>query len=339
MANFKIGAYTTTRNTESMAYPFVESISSVLSFVDELVVVDTSDGSDSTKKILEDLTNKNKKKLRVIDATNLFDWKAKNHGIFDGQTKALARNHCKSTFLFQFDVDEIVHEEDSHKVREFIIENDYLQNFPIVAFPVIEYWGSKGKVRMDINPWKERLSRNLPDITHGIPMTLRRRINGLDYGSPGTDSCNMISKTTGNPLAITTFMDQSIMQLQTNALKNPKALSEYETWFNQAVKKLPGVHHYSWFSIERKIRQYKVFWTDFWNSMYGIETNERENPMFPGKLWSEVSDEEIKSYAQTLENSTGGHIFHKPWDGAYVPSIHVDREHPEIMKSWLMNYH
>ena len=70
------------------------------------------------------------------------------------------------------DADEILHEDDYEQVRQII------RNFPkmvdIVALPIIEYWGSKEKVRVDINPWKWRLSRNLPHITQGIPAELRK---------------------------------------------------------------------------------------------------------------------------------------------------------------------
>ena len=48
------------------------------------------------------------------------------------------------------------------------------QTIDLVCLPVIEFWGDKGKVRIDVNPWKWRLSRNRPHITHGIPKDLRR---------------------------------------------------------------------------------------------------------------------------------------------------------------------
>ena len=61
----------------------------------------------------------------------------------------------------------------------------------LISLPVIEYWGNQGKVRMDINPWKWRLSRNKPNITHGIPKHLRKTDeDGNIYALPGTDSCD-----------------------------------------------------------------------------------------------------------------------------------------------------
>jgi hypothetical protein len=185
-----ISAYTTTRNAVEMDYPFEESIRSMLQFADEVVVLDSGSGfgrSNPTGKRLLELAEQDSRISVVL--TSIFDWSAPNHGIFDGQTKALARSYCKGDFLWQFDTDEIVHELDAPKVRPLIEKLNYLQQCPIMALPVVEYWGSQGKVRADINPWKARLSRNLPDITHGIPVHLRRTFNGLDYASPGTDTC------------------------------------------------------------------------------------------------------------------------------------------------------
>lgn len=185
-----ISAYTTTRNAVEMDYPFEESIRSMLQFADEVVVLDSGSGfgrPNPTGKRLLELAEQDSRISVVL--TSKFDWSAPNHGIFDGQTKALARSYCKGDFLWQFDTDEIVHELDAPKIRPLIEKLNYLQQCPIMALPVVEYWGSKGKVRADINPWKARLSRNLPDITHGIPIHLRRKFNGLDYASPGTDTC------------------------------------------------------------------------------------------------------------------------------------------------------
>lgn len=336
-----ISAYTTTRNCVQMDYPFEESIKSMLQFADEVVVVDTSTKDEGTFERLIEMAC-SEPRLKVLEATHLFDWGAPNHGIFDGQTKALARSKCSGDFLWQFDVDEVVHEQDAPKVRALLQKTNYLQACPILALPVVEYWGSKGKVRADINPWKARLSRNLPDITHGIPVHLRRKFNGLDYASPGTDTCDYISKSTGQYVPVMGFMDESVQGLRLMALKNPKLVPGYEKWFNQAVSELPGVFHYSWFSIERKIRQYRSFWTSFWKAMYGPDSAQNKdpkwNPFFEAP-WEEVTDEMIRQKAQDLETKTGGHIFHSRWDGkTSTPHVTIHRSHPAIIQEWVKTH-
>lgn len=337
--SYKISAYTTIRNAVEMDFPFEESIKSMLQFADEVVVVDSGNGSDSTSEQISQLISEDSR-VKLIQ-TEQFDWSAPNHGIFDGQTKALARAHCKGDFLWQFDTDEIVHELDAPKIRPLIEKLNYLQQCPIVALPVVEYWGSKGKVRADINPWKARLSRNLPDITHGIPVHLRRKFNGLDYASPGTDTCDYISKSTGKLFPVMGFIDPQIDNIRQMCLKNPKLVPAYEKWFNNAVNELPGVFHYSWFSIERKIIQYRKFWTSFWKAMYGPDSAQNKDPdwnPFFEVPWSQVTDEMIKSKAQELETHTGGHIFHSRWSGVQTPHVTIRRDHPKIIQEWIKKH-
>ena len=61
---------------------------------------------------------------------------------------------------------------------------------------------------------------------------------------------------------------------------NKDALKGYNDWFNSAVENLPGVHHYSWFDLERKINTYKNYWSKHWQSLYNIEQDDTpENNM------------------------------------------------------------
>jgi hypothetical protein len=320
-----------------MDYPFVESIMSMLQFADEVCVVDTSHRQEGTLAKLAEISQADPRIKLLV--TSRFDWNAPNHGIFDGQTKALAREQCSGDFLWQFDVDEIVHELDAPKIRELIEKTNYLKDSPILALPVVEFWGSKGKVRADINPWKARLSKNLPDITHGIPVNLRRTFNGLDYASPGTDTCDYISKSTGRPLPISVFMPPEMAHFRQMSLKNPKMIPVYEKWFNQHIEQYPGVFHYSWFSIERKIKQYKVFWTSFWKAMYGPDSDQNKDPdwnPFFDVPWRQVTNQMIQDKADELSTKTGGHIFHSKWTGEITPHVTITKDHPDIIKEWVL---
>jgi hypothetical protein len=253
-------------------------------------------------------------------------------------TKAQARSFCRYKYLWQFDTDEIVHEKDADKIVPLIERLN--NNFQVLALPVVEYWGSNGKVRADINPWKARLSLNLPDITHGIPKPLRRQFDGLEYASPGTDTCDYISKRTGEYIPVVGFMPPAIEQLRKVSLVNPKLLPDYERWFNATIDNIPGVFHYSWYSIERKIKQYREFWTGFWKSMYGPDSEQNKDPdwnPFFDVPWREVTDQMIHDKAIELETKTGGHIFHSKWNGKATPYVTIHRDHPRIIKPWLKN--
>ena len=329
----KISAYCTTRNCDEMEYPYLESIRSHLAFADEVVVYDTSNGKDKTLSILNALAVQ-EPKLKVVHNDKI-DWDAPNHGVFDGQTKTLSRKQCTGDILWQFDVDEIVHENHIPLIRP-LAETFMKQNgFDLMALPVVDYWGREGKARLDVTVWKWRLSKNKPDIIHGIPVQLRKHENGLLYAHQGTDGCDYISAATGNIIPCVGYLPPGFDQMKQAAVRDEKLVAKAEKFLNEVLSQLPGVHHYSWFNIERKIRNFRTFWNSSWKSLYNEDRDERGNPFFPGLTWEEITDEMIKQKALELEQGTGGHVFHRPWDGSKNNSYVVHMGHPNIAKAWI----
>ena len=306
-----IGAYTTTRNCIEQKYPFQKCIKSMMGFADEVVVVDGG-STDGTWELLQEFADQ-EDKLKVYQVER--DWSHPRHAVFDGAQKAEARSRCTSEFLWQMDSDEIVHEDDFEKIVKLC--RHFPEQADLVSLPVVEYWGSLEKVRCDINPWKWRLSRNLPHITHGIPSELRKYDDdGHLYASMGTDGCDYVNAETGTRISHASFYSMEVDLLRRKALSDDKdALQKYQTWYQNVVEMLPGVHHYSWFNIERKIHTYKNYWQKHWESLYDIKQEDTiENNMFFDKPWSEVSDDDIANLAKDLSEKTGGHVFHSKVD-------------------------
>jgi len=331
--NMKISAYCTTRNAEEMEYPYLESIRSHLAFADEVVVFDTSDGKDKTLETLQELASV-ESKLKIVHSDKI-DWNAPNHGVFDGYVKTLSRKQCTGDILWQFDIDEVVHEKHVTLIRP-LAETLYKQNgFDLMALPVVDYWGREGKARLDVTVWKWRLSKNKPDIIHGIPIHLRKHENGLLYANHGTDGCDYISATTGNIIPCAGYLPPGFDQLKHAAIRDEKLVPKAEKFLNEVLTQLPGVHHYSWFNIERKIRNFRTFWNASWKSLYNEDRDEKTNPFFPGLTWTEITDDMIKQKALELEQGTGGHVFHRPWDGSKNNSYRVEMGHPDIVKDWI----
>lgn len=322
----KISGYTTAYNCIKQDYPFIECIESMLRFCDEVCVVDGG-STDGTWEKLNDLSQNNEK-LKVKQVVR--DWSHQRHAVFDGAQKAEARSMCTGDFCWQMDSDEIVHEDDATKIIELC--KKIPSKVDIVSLPVIEYWGGPDKVRCDIQPWKWRLSRNLSHITHGIPVDLRKfDENGQLYAAEGTDGCDMIHNETGERLPHVTFHTPDSERMRQSACTGePSALLQYRTWFNSVIKSLPGVHHYSWYDLPRKMKQYKSFWTRFWNSLYNksLEDSADTNMMFD-LPWSQVTDEMIEARAKELKDSTGGWIWHRKWQGQRTPHITVDVSEPK----------
>lgn len=342
----KISGYTTTLNCVKQEYPFEESIESMLAFCDEVCVVDGGSSDETLLKLRgiqmkhitsadggyqvdEDGFVKNSK-LRV--KTVPCDWNHPHFAVFDGMQKQAAREMCTGDFCWQMDSDEVVSEKDCDKIR------DLCQKLPpgidILSLPVVEFWGSEGKVRMDVQPWKWRLSRNKKNIVHGIPIELRRTDeNGL-YAAEGTDGCDMIDIVSGQRIPHVTFHNEQSEQVRQAAMVGvPGGREEYERWFNMVVQEIPAVFHYSWYDLERKIKLYRDYWTRHWNSLYGksLEDTPENNMMFD-VAWKDVTDDMIKELAKELSEKLGGWIWHQKWDHKTVtPHIRVYRPAPWSM--------
>ena len=325
-----IGSYTTTRNCIIQDYPFRECINSMLAFSDEVVVVDGG-SSDGTWEELSDWAEK-EEKLSVFQIER--DWDHARHGVFDGMQKAEARKRCTSDYLWQMDSDEIVHEDDYEKIIQLCI--NFPSNAELVSLPVIEYWGGSDKVRMDINPWKWRLSKNSSHITHGIPSDLRQYDGeGNLYAALGTDGCDYVHAETFERIPHASFYSSEVDIARRAALEgNSDAMNDYSKWYQNVIDLLPGVHHYSWFNIERKIKTYKGYWQTHWESLYNIKQEDTsENNMFFQKPWSEVTDENIRDLSTQLKEEMGGWIFHAPVDFSKpTPSLKINQSEPAVIR-------
>ena len=318
-----VGAYTTTYNCISQGYPFEECIQSLLQNFDEVVVVDAG-SIDGTWERLQEIEG-----IRAYQHSVDFShprWAIHS----DGDLKTIARNYVTSDWCWQMDVDEVLFPNEREKLQQLL--QTIPKAYDVVSLPVVEYWGSTGKVRMDVNPWKWRVSRNKDHIIHGIPGELRFKDDqGELYAGKGTDSCDYIHVDTFERLPHASFYDETAHEIRMKGLSGDEgAVKVFEDWMNQIVSLLPTVYHYSWYDIERKITSYKTHWGKFWKSMYDLDTEDTaENNVCFDKPWSEVTPDDIKILSQRLEEEKGGHIFHQKvdWD-VVVPSIEIKKRGP-----------
>jgi glycosyltransferase involved in cell wall biosynthesis len=321
-----VSGYTTTYNCEKQGYPYLKAIKSMLQFCNEVCIVDGGSTDGTWEKLVEFAKNESRIKIKQL----VRDWDHPRHAIFDGLQKAEARSMCTGEFCWQMDSDEVVHELDAPKVIDLCTKLP--KDVDILSLPVVEYWGGPNKVRIDIQPWKWRLSRNASYITHGIPLHLRREDETGVYALLGTDGCDMIHKESGEVLPHLTFHTTESERVRQAAMAgHPEALKVYQDWFNQVIQGLPGVHHYSWYDIPRKMRLYRDYWTRHWNSLYNksLEDTAESNMMFD-LPWSQVSEEMILARGTELAEKTGGWIWHTKWNGTQVPHIQVIVQEPNI---------
>jgi len=317
-----ISGYTTTLNCLDQKYPFRDCISSMLAFCDEVVVVDGGSTDGTWEELQQWSEAEEKLKVKVVER----DWNYKRFAVYDGAQKAEARKLCTKEFCWQMDADEVAPPGTGDKIRTFV--RSWPHAVDLVSLPVVEYWGAKEKVRIDVNPWKWRLSKNEPHITHGIPAELRRFDDeGSLYSAPGTDGCDYVNSETFERIPHASFYNEPAHIARINALGgNTDALKSYEEWIQNCVKLLPCVEHFSWMDIERKILTYQNYWQKHWESLYDIKQEDTaENNMFFDKPWSEVSKKEISTLAKKLASETGGHVFHSKIDWKKpTPSITIE---------------
>ena len=328
--NPTLSGYTTTRNCISQKYPFEATIRSMLGFCDEVCIVDGG-STDGTWERLRELSDQ-EERLKVWRIER--DYDDPRFALFDGLLKREARLLCTGDFCWQMDSDEVVHESDHKKIRSLMQE--WPPNCVMLSLPLIEYWGGKDKVRCDILPWKWRISRNLPTITHGVPKSQRLYDDKGKMYSAGSDGCDPIHSKTGDPVPFLTFYTPDVDALRRHAAEDERARSEYEEWYQNLIENLPTVRHFSWWNIERKIHTYRDYWQGHWNSIYNKQLEDTpENNMFFSKRWADVTEKEIDELAHRLKCEMGGWIFHSRVDFTKpTASVTIKDELPEAVKEW-----
>lgn len=332
----KLSAYTKFNNAESLGFPWKESILSCSSFCDEIIAVDGG-SKDNTYELLLELA---KKEPKIKPYQIKKDHNAKGFSFdTDGLQKTVARKLCTGDWCLQMDADEVIHENDGRKFLEVIkrAKDDHI----LFSTAFIEYWGNKGKVRGDIFPIKNRLSRNLPNIIHGIPKNQRIYKNDGSVYSIYSDGCCYIDEKTGYNIPSVNLYDDNFYIAHQIALKFPnhhRRLLDFKNEFDKIVDRYPVIHHYSWFNLFNKICQYRDYWSKHWADLYGKDNSDiAENNFFFNKPWSEVTDEDIKNLAIKMEKELGGWLPQKHIDfNEKKPSIEINRNHPKVVQEWVI---
>lgn len=283
----KLSGYTHVLNAESQGFPYIESVESMLGFCDEVIVVDGG-STDGTREVLNGLAASDQR-LQIVERK--WDW---NEPGMDGMQKAFGRAMCTGEFLWQQDADEVVSERDYEKIKKLV--KRFPKNVDLMHLPVIELWGDEQTCRTDRHSWKWRLSRNNFRITHGIVKQARivDEKTGLVYAKKGmSDGCEMIDIMTHEYIQHAGFYSNELEMLRHT---DPEA---YGPKMNEIFEELPSVWHFSWASLERKIKNFRDFWDVQWSRLH----NETERqPRF-----SEAEYADITGTAKMLRERGGEH--------------------------------
>ena len=309
----KISSYTTTLNCVEQEYPFVEAIKSFLGFSNEVVVLDGC-STDGTWEILEQMSRDDD---RIKIYQNEFNWQ--EPGV-DGLQKAYARALCEGEILVQFDVDEIAHEADYEKWK--LVAKRFPKDADILHLPVVELWGDEKHCTTRRHVWKWRMSRNKPEITHGINKHARitNEQTGVVYAKKGmSDGCEYVNAMTYDPLSHVGFYNQNY---EIARMHMPE---DFAKAINNVVNILPSVWHTSWMDIPRKLKQLQPsgVWDRMWSLLYQEETQNRFSDV-------NFSNQEQVDRLVTKLIAEGGELGDQV-KGKFL----IDKTPPKLLQDWV----
>lgn len=102
----KISATTYFRNAIQLDYPFIESIKSLIDWVDEYIVV-VGDSTDGTREAVEAL---NHEKIKIVDTT--WDMSLRKGGKVFAQQADIGTKHATGDWVIHLQADQVFHEKD-----------------------------------------------------------------------------------------------------------------------------------------------------------------------------------------------------------------------------------
>lgn len=287
-----ISAYVTTYNCVKGRYPVLEAIRSFL-WVDELVVCDGG-STDGTREVLEDMA-------KTIPNLKIYDIPLSENPGKDGELKAMARAMCSSEYLIQFDSDEICVGDITHWRR---LAKNFRSDQQMLNMLVLEPLGKITNLRTNNshNNLKWRMSRNLPEITHGIPAEDRQEVDGKVFSKGGSDGCFPIHIVTEKLIPTWT---RSIEMIASD-LKRSDDKEGYIQYISELIEKqTPMVLHLGHMNLESKIKLYLTSWHNWWCDLYGKDAADpKNNQYFPGVKIEDVTESMIEAKVFNLIATT-----------------------------------
>ncbi len=136
MNSIKVSGFTFLRNGQILGYPFIESICSILSIVDEFVVA-LGPCEDKTEAMINAIDNP---KIRIIHTQ--WNEKMKDRGYVYGQQKMIAQFNCTGDWAFYLEGDEVVHENDLEKIVDTMRRYRNDASVEALLFDYIHFYGN-----------------------------------------------------------------------------------------------------------------------------------------------------------------------------------------------------
>ena len=132
-----VSAFTYVRNGFTYAYPFVESIKSLLPLADEYIVV-IGKSNDGTREAVVALNNP---KIKIVDT--VWDEALRTGGKVFAQQANIGMDHCRTDadWLFHLQADEVLHEKELPLLRHALQQNVNNNAIEGLLFPFVHFYG------------------------------------------------------------------------------------------------------------------------------------------------------------------------------------------------------
>ena len=160
----KVSAFTFIKNGQILGYPFVESIQSILTIVDEFVI-NVGESEDDTLLMIQSIHSS---KIRIIKSK--WNDTMQECGFVYGQQKMIAQYNCTGDWAFYIEGDEVYHENDLEQIRESMIMHLDDPNVEALAFDFYHFYGnsdsyldSPGWYRSEVRIIKNSVRSYAPD--------------------------------------------------------------------------------------------------------------------------------------------------------------------------------
>ena len=142
----KISAFTFIKNGQILGYPFLQSIQSILSIVDEFVI-NVGESEDDTLEMIHSIKDK---KIRIIESK----WNdgMRDRGYVYGQQKMIAQFNCTGDWVFYIEGDEVYHEKDLEQIKKSMEKYLNDSNVEALVFGFNHFYGNANTI-LDSPGW------------------------------------------------------------------------------------------------------------------------------------------------------------------------------------------